>query len=739
MAKKSSVPSSPLRSYWQTELDKSHKRYRTFLTNGETVVDQYRLQRSDENDVNNTDKYNILYSSTETIRPNLYAKTPKVMVELRHKDRTSETARDAVALLNNCLQYVVSDEDFDEVMENAVEDVLLPGLGQAWVRYEPTIEETKDDKGDVTSEELLDEKVCIDYVYWKDFRTGLTRTWKTNPWVARRCWLTEDKATKYFGKEKAAKLSYTTSTPTKEDADGHSECAEIWEIWDKDTRRALWYCESYPDEMLKIEEDPLKLKDFFPCPRPLRAISNTRTFVPRALYSQYKSQAMTLNTMTRRIRLLTEALVVVGVYDGSQEKLKDLLNTSNGNRMIAVDSWAAFAQSGGIKGVVEWLPLDAIVSCLTQLIQAREVAKAEIYEITGFSDIVRGVSKASETLGAQNIKADWAGARVKKMQKDVQRFARDLIALAGEVIAEHCSMETLALFGGIEIPSQEQMQTPEAQQAFQRFKAAVDLLKTENRRVALVDIETDSTILADEAAEREDRMAFLGAAGAFLQQAVPAMEAAPELGPLLGAMLMFTVRTFPSSRPIEEQFRKVERAMANRPPKPPEDNGNAAKAQAATGVAQIRAQTEGQRIQMDAQSAQQTLQAKQQQDQAELGLKQTQEQNRNAEAMAKMQMEAQFKERELALREREVAVKEAELGIKQQAQQLDKTEAAHAAQVDDATLALAASTAQDDARRQDEQQDHGQNMDYAADEREYDKMDREDARAKEKPLTPKKP
>jgi hypothetical protein len=44
------------------------------------------------------------------------------------------------------------------------------------------------------------------------------------------------------------------------------------------------------------------------------------------LYSQYKSQAETLNVLTKRIRLLGEALRVVGLYDGSQPKLADVLN-----------------------------------------------------------------------------------------------------------------------------------------------------------------------------------------------------------------------------------------------------------------------------------------------------------------------------------------------------------------------------------------------------------------------------
>jgi hypothetical protein len=314
-----------------------------------------------------------------------------------------------------------------------------------------------------------------------------------------------------------------------------------------------------------------------------------------------------------------------------------------------------------------------VVQTLNELLKAREVCKGEIYEITGFSDIVRGVSKASETLGAQNIKANWAGARVKKMQKEVQRFLRDLIAIAGEVVAEHLQPASLALFGGIDIPSPEEAQTEEAQAVFARFEAAAALLKSEGRRCAHVDIETDSTILADEEAERKDRTDFLGAAGAFLQQAVPAMQATPELGPLLGAMLMFVVRTFPSSRPIEEEFEKVQKALAARPPAKPDDDGSAGKAQAAKEVAGIRANADVQKGQQQAQVQQMQMAADERAATMEIDVRRQAEDNRHMERMA----EIDLKRTELALREREVRVKEMELGIKEDAQQLAEQTAAH--------------------------------------------------------------
>lgn len=690
-------------AYWTGEIERAKKRFRTFHDNGDKVVDEYRLQKADGNDATAKDKYNILYSSTETIRPNLYAQAPKARVALRSRDTANDTARVASMLLEGCLGYLQQEEDFDELMGAVVEDFMLPGLGTAWVRYQATFGNKQGEDGQpvygsdgkTPEQELLDEMVKMEYVYWQDYLTGVSRTWKETPWVARRLWLNKADATKRFSAEKAANLKYATRENTGRDMDNPAETAEAWEIWDRSTKTVYWYAEGLT-ELLDKRADPLKLKRFFPTPRPLRAISNTRTFVPRALYSQYKSQAETLNVMTKRIRLLSEALRVVGVYDGSQAKLADILNPAYGNKMVAVDNWAAFAQQKGIDGCVQWVPIDTVVKVLNELLQAREVCKQEIYEITGFSDIVRGVSKASETLGAQNLKANWAGARVKKMQAEVQRFARDLLALSGELIAEHCSPETIALFSGLQIPDPEAVKAdPELQKKVQTFNDACDMIRNEIRRVATIDIETDSTLLADEESEREDRTKFLAAAGAFLQQSVPAMEATPELGPLLGAMLMFVVRTFPSSRPIEEEFEKVQAGMASRAQNQEQDK-DGKKAQAAADAAEVQG---NQKLKAD------ELRIRQQSDHEKSQNDAAAEVHRHDEKM----LDLQIRNREVAIKERELDIAERELAINEKDAETRKFAAVNA-------TAIAAA---------------GHTAEVLADDKqlelEYDAMDREDA------------
>ncbi len=662
---------------WLEEIAKSEKRLNVFHTDGDQVQDRYRLENN-RGITNYRDKYNMLYSSTETIKPSLYTKTPKTEAVQRHKDRSSLKVVGATLLIEAVTQYCIEDIDFDTVAQNAIEDFLLPGLGQAWVRYDPVI------GGEGESETVVSESIAVDYVFWKDFGYGVARTWPEVPWVSRKVYFDKQRATTRFGAEKANKLSYTFEV--KDDGNGNMEArgnggqqSVIYEIWHKATRKVFWVSKDYPDGFLDEQNDPLKLKDFFPCPQPLRAVHTTRTFTPKSFYSQYKAQAEAVDDITARIRILTDALKVVGVYDASQTELARVL-AGNVNKMVPVENWASFQGQNGIKGSVDWVPISEVATVLTELYRQREIAKAEIYEITGFSDIVRGISKASETLGAQQIKNEWAGGRLRAMQTKVQNWIRDIVRIIAEIASEQFDEATLAIYAGFEPPeitpeeqaaiaqygqmaltdpaaaSQPPPQTGQ-QLAIEQFKTVVKVLRDEKQRCALIGIETDSTIQPDEAAERKDRMEFLGQIGAFLQQAGPMALQYPDMRGLLGSIMMFAVHTFRSSRGIEKEFEEFTKALQGQPAMPPPGaEGKEGGADPAAAEAQVK--SEEIKAQAEQAKAQQANEIKK----YEIDAKTQIERER-------MAMDSEYKARELDLKERELELRERELSFKAQAEE----------------------------------------------------------------------
>jgi hypothetical protein len=692
MAKKPVQNASNARGYWAEQIADGLKQYHRFQEAGDRVVDRYRIEKAGEI-AQSQDNFNILYSSTETMRPSLYATTPKIEATARHRDRKNPLVAQAVQVLESCVSYAIDETDFDEVMNNCVEDYVLPGMGQAWVRYEASFKNGQDANGkpltdaDGNPQELVaGEAVAVDYVPWKDFLTGRARVWKEVPWGARRVYMYKADVTKRFGADVANSIEYKNlkdkgaNSPVVEDKQ-----AEIWEIWHKPSRTVVWYSEGYP-ELLDTKPDPLKLKGFFPFPKPLRAISNTKTIIPRPFYSQYQTQAEQLDVLTRKIRHLTQALQVRGVYDASATEIQKLLQ-GEGNKLIPIENWAQFIGQGGVNGALQWVPIKDIVAVLVELYNARERAKSEIYEVTGFSDIVRGASKASETLGAQEIKQDWASARLKQMQKEVQRFARDIIRIMAEVVSEHFTIESFALYSGFEapppappapmVPGQPPAPDPQ-QQALEAFKASVTLLKKERERCAQIGIETDSTLLPDEAAERKDRMDFLGAAGAFMQQAGPIMQTSPEMRAPLLAMMMFTIRTFRAARPLEKTFEEFQEKILSAPPQDPngQKGGNdQLRAQTAIQVAQIKTnadlQKHGNEMAMRQQESAAQMQADTAKAQAEV---------------RKAEIDLQIKQTELEIKraELELKVRQAEANVQQQQQdmQLRADDQAHQQQMD---------------------------------------------------------
>lgn len=524
-----------------------------WIKRGKKIVKRYRDKR--DGGENSTKKYNILWANIQTIFPAMYGKTPKPEVERRFKD-SDPVGRTASQIIERALSYDLENyTDFDDAMRCVVLDRLLPGRGVAWVRFE-----NRDIIG-AEGQEIPQGAAVVDYVYWEDFRCSPARTWAEVEWVARRVYMTRKDVIARFGEEfKDVPLSHVPTGLDEMIKNGencdHMKKAKIWEIWDKTKKEVCWVAEEYKKQ-LDCKPDPYGLDSFFPCPKPLYATQTTDTLVPVADFSLYQDQAEELDMLTQRIYLLTQALKMVGVYDASQTGIQRMLSEGVENTLIPVDTWAVFSEKGGIKGTVDFLPLDMVVNALNACYSAREQTKQVIYEITGLSDIIRGASVASETATAQQIKSQFASLRLKDHQKSVAQFASEILKIKAQLMCDLYPPQQLIEMSGI-------MGTQDAQFA----ESAIQLLKSEPARNFRIEVAADSMVEMDEQADKSARVEFLQAAGGFLQQALPVAQQAPEITPLLAEMLLFGIRSFKAGRPMEAAF---DAAMAQlSAPKQPE-------------------------------------------------------------------------------------------------------------------------------------------------------------------------
>lgn len=610
---------------WSAELDFAERAFKRWEERGAKICKRYRDERESQA-IPSPKKFNVLWSNIQVLLPAHWSRNPEPVVKREHDD-DDDVGRVATQVLERSIKAAIDQDAFFQVMEGATLDRLLVSRGTAWVRYVPSfrkvqpdpipVEPVVEDGADPTEkpgqfrmpdgtligsdsvqvsddteylyapppyDEVAYDEVVPDYVYWKDFRHTPGRRWSEVWWVGRKVHFSKDEVTARFdtreamfrsGRENpvandlpysydAAKENGSPGSGTQTDA---YKKAEIWEIWDRHKREVIWLAKGYENSVLDRMPDPLRLSGFFPCPRPLFGTMGTDSLEPVPDYIEYQDQAIQLDELTDRISLLADACAVKGVYNASIPELKRLLGGAPENVMIPADNWAMFAEKGGLKGAVDFFPLEMVASTLQTLVSQREVIKRDMYEISGLSDIIRGEGRAEETATAQALKGKFATLRLSRSQGDVQRFARDIIRLMAEVMCEHLQPNTLMLMSGFDLLSQND---PDEQAL---FMPAIELLRNNKLRAWRIDIETDSTIALDEEAERKGVSEYLTALSQVMPQMGELIKSQPVFAPWAIATLKMTARKYRAGREVEEALDKaldklLEQSQQPQPPDP---------------------------------------------------------------------------------------------------------------------------------------------------------------------------
>jgi hypothetical protein len=232
----------------------------------------------------------------------------------------------------------------------------------------------------------------------------------------------------------------------------------------------------------------------------------------------------------------------------------------------------------------------------------------------------------------------------------VARFATDLFRIKAQIVCKFYPPELIVEMSGV-------MNTPEGQNP-QLLQAAVQMLSNSTIRDFHIQVEADTLAQIDEQADKQNANEAVLAIGQFLGQALPMVQQAPEMLPMMSEMLLFLVRRYRAGRGLEsaiEQAMKALQAKAQQALAQPPQNPEMMKLQA-------EQQAEQMRMQAQAQSEQMKVQA---QAQLEQGKAQLEMQMQQAKAQADMQLE-QMKEQfaqqiannELQVKAREMQGKE---------------------------------------------------------------------------------
>ena len=671
-------------------------------------------------------EFNLFWSNIQVMGPSIYARPPVPVVTPRFNDRRP-LYRTSAELLERCAVVDFDRSQINSVMIDIRDDLIINSRGAAWVRYESAEES-----------ETKSERVVADWLYRRDFLHGPARTWANVPWVARRAWLSVDDFSDRFDVTLDEAREFVRVTKPKWEADKWENYVDdgligVWEYWDKQDKKVYWAVEGHED--LLDEDDPhLTLDGFFPCPQPAYATVEHNTLMPVPEFLLYADQLDEIDRLTNQIQTLAQNLKVVGWYPGGQANISDAIQQAiethtDGQVVFPIADWAAVASAGG--KLIEWFPTDMTVATLMQAVQARAELIENVYQIMGLSDIMRGSSNANETATAQQLKAQSASVRIRDKVSEMVRIARDIIAIAGEVMAEEFSTETLAEMSQMQLPtdaeikrqmreierqardgleqleaqvsgavegidqaSQEQvaqiemqvqqaMADPQAQEIIQQqgpalqqqieqqvqqiqqsaeqqkqqiaeqvsgqqqqiiaetqqqmskleavvtIDAVAKFLRDEKLRPYILDIESDSTIYANEMAEKESRAEFLAVFGSAMQQLSAMIATEPSTAAFAGEILRFAIAPYRAGRALDasiDTFVEQLEGRANQPQGDPQ--GDALQAQ--MELAQQRLQIEMQKAEVQTMKVQADIEAKQ----AEIQIKMQDAQLKSEQAQA---------------------------------------------------------------------------------------------------------
>lgn len=533
--------------------------------------------------------FNILFSNVETIVPAVINSSPVPDIRRRFND-PDPAARVVSDILERAISVQIDDSRLQVELEAAAQDAFLAGRGVVRIKFhgdvvggEPDKQEIidaidEDDTGleagnedDVsvdprnaeypdadevdgvsagvpTVERLENERISFEAVSWKDYRHGPSKRWQDRPWDAFRFVIAKDDEHDSFDRDLIRSQFDESETKTWTES-GEDICG--WEIWCKKTRKVYFVSDN--GVMLKVVDDPLGLSNFFPVPTPMQPIEVTGRLKPVNPFSIYRKLADQLDTISKRIDVLTKAMKVKGWYSGTEETLKSVIDLED-DEFAPIPNGELWSQSaGGIAAAIAFWPIEKFIVALQQLYAARDQTKQAIYEITGISDIVRGASAASETATAQQIKSQWGSLRIQKMQRMMERYARDLFVMMTEIIATRFTFQTLQEMTSVPI-----LTTPsDTPEQVQLKNGVIALLRGKLAMYYRIDVESDSTIRADLTRQKAEVAQFLQGASSYFAAVAPLVQQGALPADAAVEIFASTSRMFNLGKSVEDTLEKM--------------------------------------------------------------------------------------------------------------------------------------------------------------------------------------
>ena len=636
-------------SHWQDELSRAEKFLHEFIIRADKNYDLY-LPAKDKVNL----KFNLFNSNIGILKTALFQRIPKPVVRRRFNDADDTIGRTASMILERVLSYELNqNSNFRNATENIIKDFLVAGAGWGVARYDADVSNPQmlDDsaehelaEGETPNIVIINQNTDIDFVSYRDVLYEPSRTWAECKWWARRVYMCQDDIEQRFGKKFSDEIAFSNSMSDDEVIE--SDSAEIWEIWDKDTKKIYWYCSS-ASEILDVKDDLLGLPNFFPTHPPLFSNYSPNALLAVSDFELLKEQYRQLEEINNRISRLIEAARLAGVYDASSLELRQLLEQKGDTVLVPVQNYQGFAAGGGLANAISFLPLTEIAAVIQQLQAAKQEIQNQIEMISGISDLARGINTNQyESAAASNMKASATNVRLSAKSEALAQALTELIRNRAHFICKfYTDQQIIQRLGVIN-----------AQDA-ENVMPAMQLLRNELVAHFMIEITSDSLSANSFGADSQTKAVLLQQISAYVPQIIQGLQVMPEMGQFYLSMLKWSVAGTRGAEELESLIDVSMRGvLAQAQAQADQQRQAEAQKQQQPDSAQMQLQLQQQQMESSNQFRQMELQMQQEKQQQEFQLKMAQLEFEKFKAQVdttRIQAELQIAQSKLELQELE--------------------------------------------------------------------------------------
>jgi hypothetical protein len=476
----------------------------------------------------------------------------------------------------------------------------------------------------------------------------------------------------------------------------------VYEYYDSVLKEVRWFADNSEDFFQPVglagegeevdNSDLYGLTNFFPCTEPLIINQSTRNFWPIPEYFQVQDIIDDISSLVTRMLQLTRAIRVRFLFDSSIKPLASLIGenwaSGEGTGMgIPNLEQSLMNNKGSLSNLVAYFPTEELMNGLQAMYVAFNQRLDMFYNITGFSDLLRGqvsTQSKNETYRGLQLEGKFALNRMEPYQAKVQEWIKDNYQLAMELGLKMFSDETI-----------DEYVTPQSldEEDKQRYIPALDLLKNNRRGRFRMDFETDSTISINQEWKKQQAIETANAITKMMESVATTAQEMPELADAELRIMKHTVGELTDGKLFMDEITDAIQKTIDKvnEPKEPELNVEIEKLKMQQQIeggklqlemrkqefAEQKAMTEDRleqlQMQMDSQIEQAKMAQKERLDGFALQLEQIKIQNEAGASASELNIKAQTLQGELAVAQQELAASRMDFMLKAR-EIADKTE-----------------------------------------------------------------